>query len=408
SGTMTLQARATRDLTAFNLDFDGFDISSLLVDGAPAQYDRNDAELSITPPTPLANGQEFTVAVAYSGNPSGRDGEGSIFERGWTRYEDGVFVASEPAGAHAWYPVNDHPCDKATYTIIMTVQKPWVVAANGLLKATEDRGDRTTYRWEASDLTASYLVTVQIADFVREEQRGPNGLPIRNYYPRGEGGDNPGEVFNRTPEMIEFFNSVFGPYPFEAYGVAVADVDLFFALETQTMSLFVRNFLGGGGGGFEGEATVAHELSHQWFGNSVSLERWKDIWLNEGFATYSQWLWDEHNSGASALQDQVRGAYRALEAAEPPPPGDPPQSDLFNMGVYIRGALVLQALRVEVGDDAFFRILKTYAERFKYSNASTEEFIAVAEEQSGKQLDALFDAWLYDPDLPPAAQVGLR
>jgi aminopeptidase N len=188
----------------------------------------------------------------------------------------------------------------------------------------------------------------------------------------------------------------------------VADAELFFALETQTMSLFGRNFLGGGGGGFEGEATVAHELSHQWFGNSVSLERWEDIWLNEGFATYAQWLWAEHTAGAAALEDQVRGAYRALEAAEPPPPGDPPQSDLFNMGVYIRGGLVLQALRVEVGDDAFFRTLKTYAERYRYSNASTEEFIAVAEEQSGQQLDAVFDAWLYDPNLPPAAQLGLR
>jgi aminopeptidase N len=290
----------------------------------------------------------------------------------------------------------------------MTVPKPYVVASNGLLKATEDRGDWTEYTWESSDPVASYLVTVQIADFVREEQQGPNGLLIRNYFPRGEGGNDPGAVFRRTPDMIEYFNQVFGPYPFEAYGVAVADEELFFALETQTMSLFGRNFLGGGRGGFEGEATVAHELSHQWFGNSVSLEQWKDIWLNEGFATYAQWLWAEHTSGPAALQDQVTQAYRSVENAEPPPPGDPPQDDLFNMGVYIRGGLVLQALRTEVGDDAFFRTLKTYAQKYKHSNASTAEFIAVAEEQSGKQLDNLFNAWLYDPDLPPAAQVGIR
>jgi aminopeptidase N len=409
SGTVTLEARATRDLTTFNLDFDGFTISAITVDGAPAQYDRNGTELSITPASSLANGQTFTAAVAYHGKPKSRGGgTEAIFERGWTRYDTGVFVASEPAGAHAWFPVNDHPCDKATYTTIITVQKPYVVASNGLLKGTEDKGGWTTYRWEASDPMASYLVTVQIADFVVEEQQGPNGLPIRNYYPRGEGGDDPGAVFKRTPEMIEYFSQVFGPYPLEAYGVAVADEDLFFALETQTMSLFGRNFLGGGSGGFEGEATVAHELSHQWFGDSVSLERWKDIWLNEGFATYAQWLWAEHTSGQSALLRQVRSAYESVDNAEPPPPGDPPQDDLFNMGVYIRGGLVLQALRVEVGDDAFFRTLKTYAERYRHTNASTAEFIAVAEEQSGKQLDDLFNAWLYDPKLPPAAQVGIR
>src|SRR4051812_11249930 len=204
--------------------------------------------------------------------------------------------------------------------------------------------------------------------------------------------------------MIEYFNTIFGPYAFDAYGEVVADKDLPFALETQTLSLFGREF--GSNGGFAEEAIV-HELAHQWFGDSVSLEGWKDIWLNEGFATYASYLWFEHSQGRKVLDGRIRADYQIVAQGNFPPPGNPPVSNLFNPAVYLRGSLTLHALRLRVGDDAFFSILKTYATRYKYGNANTPEFIALAEQISGQNLDDFFNGWLYSEKMPPIPEMGL-
>lgn len=408
SGTTTINASATQDLTTFNLDFLGFDISEITVNGQSAEFNRDGRELTITPSETLESGAEFTTAVSYSGVP----GEGvpnyyDVFARGWNRYQGGVYVASEPNGAAYWYPVNDHPLDKATYTLTITVPKPYVVAANGLLKDMVEAGDTVTYTWEAENPIASYLVTVNIGDFVVEQAKGPNGLPIRNYFPQSlfQQGIL---TFKPTSDMIQFFSDTFGPYPFDAYGVVVADTRLGFALETQTMTLFGRDAVLNGS---RSEDVIAHELSHQWFGDSVSLAEWKDIWLNEGFATYAAALWYEHTSGANALDDYMRGIYFAL--ANPlsswrfVAPGNPPKDDLFNSGVYVRGAWVLHALRLKVGDETFFNILRAYYDRFKYGNATTADFISVAEELSGQHLDDFFDGWLYAKTVPDVPELDL-
>jgi aminopeptidase N len=231
-----------------------------------------------------------------------------------------------------------------------------------------------------------------------QTQEGPNGLPIRNFFPP-EIADEAERDFADTPAMIAYFSEVFGPYPFEAYGVVVADTSLGFALETQTLSLFARSWVTDFG---DIEEAVAHELVHQWYGNSVSLARWEDIWLNEGFATYGSWLWLAHRYGDEALAEYVTQVEESLreQSSGILPPGDPPASDLFNVGVYYRGALALHALRLEVGDDAFFEILRTYAERFEYGNATTEDFIALAEEISGQSLELFFQGWLYAEAMP--------
>jgi aminopeptidase N len=510
-GTVTIDAQATQALSAFNLDLIGFDVSAVTVNGSAAEVARQPHELTITPPTPLADGEAFTVSVAYSGSPSGMNPASSLeYLSGWANYGDGIFVASEPAGAAGWYPVNDHPLDKATYTFRITVAEPYMVAANGLLTDTIDNGDTTTYVWENSHPTASYLVTVNIAEFVMETIEGPDGLPIRNFFPPALA--EVGSVnFGRAADMIAFYSDLFGPYPFEAYGVVVVNARLGFALETQTLSLFGADRAGAVGAVDE---VAAHELSHQWIGNSVSLSAWQDIWLNEGFATYASWLWFEHESGPETMERRVTDTYNAIAedtrtftlnvtrdqlvglvqampleqvalasvdvaritellltgtpgeaqiatqvALLPPdtvsgpqlvaylavlpfdtvalssaqidelfelidlyeflgarltipqshylPPGKPSARDLFNRGVYQRGALTLHALRLRVGDDAFFTILRTYYERFQYSNVTTDDFIAVAEEISGEDLGDFVAAWLTDPIMPDIPEMGL-
>lgn len=400
AGTVTIEATALEPLSAFNLDFGGFSIDSVTLDEYPVAYRRSSLsrELQIAPETPLEIGQVFRLEITYAGIPA--EGErGMPFSLGWNQYRGGAYVASQPDGASRWFPANDHPLDKATYTFRISAPDGLVVAANGLLQETVDEpGPLTTTVWEASDPMASYLATVNIGDFVVIESEGPGGLPIRNYFPTALA-DRATVAFSRTPEMIELFNDLFGPYPFEAYGAVVANTSLPFALETQTLSLFGREFATPSR---DGEVIIAHELAHQWFGNSVSLARWGDIWLNEGFATYASMLWREHVDGRAAMDEQMEDYYLVIRGSTFfTPPGAPPRSNLFNGGVYLRGAWTLHALRLEVGDEAFFDTLRTYYANHRDGNATTEDFIATAEAVSGQELDSLFQAWLYDERVPP-------
>ena len=391
AGTATLAARATQPLRAFNLDLHGLDVHQVSVNGVGAAFSRDGDELTVRPRSALDEGEAFTVTVAYGGVPAPIDDPGmSAIDIGWLRLDSGVYVISEPSGAMTWYPVNNHPTDKATYTFRITVDEPWVVAANGLLQEEIDHGPARTYVWEADEPMASYLAAVYIAEFERQTEQGPGGLPIRNYFPADATGQEL-QPFRRTADMIAFFSELFGPYPFDAYGVAVTAEGLGLALENQTLSLF--------GGNMVDEDVVAHELAHQWFGDSVTLSAWPDTWLNEGFATYASALWLEHTAGPEALEARMRRFYGA--ARNMLPPGEAPEGNLFHDTVYVRGAWTLHALRLEVGDQAFFQILRTYYDRYQYANASTEDFIAVAEEVSGQELDAFFQSWLFDREAPP-------
>jgi aminopeptidase N len=390
-GATQLEARATEHLRAFNLDFHQLDISGVKVNGEVAEYSRDGDELTIVPEGVLPAGQSFTVTVNYGGVPV--PVEDPAFPGGgvgWLRAPSGVFVINEPSGAKSWYPVSNHPTDKATYTFRITADEPFVVVANGLLEEEIDLGDTRTYVWESDDLMSSYLAAVYIAELERTDEEGPDGLPIRNYFPPGLSKSET-LAFGRTADMIEFFSEVFGPYPFDAYGVVVLPESVGVAMENQTISFFGEDMLE--------ERIAAHELAHQWFGNSVTPARWQDIWLNEGFATYAEGLWLEHTDGPDALRDLMDRLYASVQYQGPP--GVPPVEDLFGWNVYARGAWTLHALRLEVGEEAFFDILSTYYNRYQYSNATTDEFIAVAEEVSGRDLDAFFDGWLFGEDTPP-------
>ena len=231
NGTTTIEAEATQDLSSFNLDFIGFTIDGITVDGKPAEFSRDGQELTITPTQPLYTSEPFTVEVKYNGSPAPRQG-------GWRTYDGGSFVLGQPVSATTYYPVNDHPLDKASYTFRVTVPEPFEVAANGVLEETTDNGDTTTYVFEARDPMASYLTTVNIAaGFNLETESGPNGIPIRNYFADGIP-ENLLEPFARQSEMLAFFSEAFGEYPFEVYGSVALNTATIAALETQTLSIF--------------------------------------------------------------------------------------------------------------------------------------------------------------------------
>ncbi len=403
SGVCTIEAQATQPLGAFNLDFSGLTIERVTVNGRKGDHHRDERELTITPYEPIRDGDVFTVSVVYHGSPEPALTVGAWFRSGWFQNRhDEVYVSSELSGAATWYPVNDHPLDKATYSLWITVPKPYVVAANGLLQQELRRGETVTYVWEAAEPMASYLVALNIAEYVIEVEEGPDGVLIRNYFPPDFPEASRAGI-DQTAEMLAFFGERFGPYPFAAYGTVIVDMPgyEFVAMETQTLSQHAE---------FEDalcESLIAHELAHQWFGNSVSLENWQDMWLKEGIARYAEWLWKEHKEGVEALDVKARRAYEA-QAWSANPPGNPSPDNLFSKTVYDRGALTFHALRLRVGDEVFFQILQTYTERFRYGNASSADFIGVAEEESGQDLGEFFDAWLYADRVPAIPEVGLE
>jgi aminopeptidase N len=389
-GTATLTATATQALSSFSLDLADVDVSAVTVDGAEAPWDGPaGGEMTVTPAQPLAQGSEFTVAVSYAATPLTADGS-DAFAPGWFGTGGEMFVLFEPNGAPTLFPVNDHPTDKATYSFRITAPEAFEVAANGLLTGTVPGDGVKTWVYESAHPMASYLVQVVIGDLEFEESTGPGGLPIRHAFDTGILDDIDPAV-DRIGDMIEFYESRFGPYPFEAYGMVVVDVPLGLALETQTLSTFGTVLA-------EDENVVAHELAHQWFGDDVSVATWQDIWLNEGFATYAQWMWSEHVGGPTT--DELAADEGADPQSYPLPPADPGAGSMFDGSVYIRGAMTLHVLRRTRGDDAFFALLQTWVDRYGGDSADTADFEALAEEVSGEELTPLFDAWLRAPALP--------
>ncbi len=610
TGTAEITARATQNLSAFNLDLVGLTVRSVTVGGRPATWSRSGQELTITPSRGIANRSRFEVVIRYDGIPQ------PVIEglgvSGFVATDDGNIVAGQPHGAAYWFPANDHPIDRASIEMEVTVPAGLEVVANGRLKGQTTRRGWTTWEWEAKEPMAPYLATMNIGQFdIRSYRSGRiqfwdaidpdllkpvaspttgtafllSGPPADSSYkrlvrtisvpaggatvgftvtrdteadwdfffveahtvgqddwttledvnghtsdnagfscsgwqaihpfighyqtvsadgtcsPEGSSGpwwaatgrsDGPetwqvalppgpardveislsyasddvvqgpgvfiddivvstgpgttsfeadgvpldgwtlpgpppgspgnatdwivgttadlpppvGEVarnsFKRQPEILDFLARTFGPYPFTTAGGIVDDVPLGFALETQTRPIYSSGFFGDP---VSADSVVVHENAHQWYGDNLALERWQHIWLNEGFATYAEWLWSDRE-GLGTAQETFDFLYNVVFPEGDPfwtiPIGDPGPENQFDFAVYARGAMTLHTLRLTVGEDAFFRILRQWAKEQAGGTVTTAEFIALAERVSGQQLDALFDTWLNTTTRPPA------
>lgn len=397
-----IEAVATHALSTFNLDLVGLRVESVEVGGKPASFRRDGRELIITPPGPIDDAATFTTTVKYSGIPAPAPDAAvqalGLPGTGWFRTASGIYVIAECAGTAGWLPCNDHPTDKAIFSFKVRVPEPYVVAANGLLVDETETDGWRTFHWKASDPMATYLATVAIADFAVRVKKGPWGIPLRLYYPK-DATKRELAVFARTSEMLKFFASKFGPYPFEAYGGVLAYEAIGGALETQTIPIYSRGTQ---------EGTVAHEAAHMWFGDCVSPAEWQDMWLNEGFAVYAEWLWSAHHEGSKAMDHEVERHYRYARSAEIGSPATPGVKELFGSRTYVRGALVLHALREEVGEKKFFSILRTWVEENRNSTASTEDFVALCNRLNGESLDTLFAAWLFADVVPAVPEYMTR
>ncbi|MEU1278664.1 M1 family metallopeptidase [Streptomyces sp. NPDC005805] len=396
-GTAEVTARATQDLSAFHLDLHGLTVREVTVDGRrPAAANRAGDELTVRPRRDIHEGARFRTVVRYTGVPATvTDADGS--REGWLPLPGGGAVAlGQPTGSAAWFPGNHHPSDKAAYEITVTVPEGTDAVAGGERTAGRTRDGRTTTVWRSAEPMASYLATLAIGELRVTTSRTASGLPVITAVDPASAGRAAG-LLRRIPEFVEWCAARFGPYPFSSAGAVVVPAGrVGYALETQTRPVFPLD-------AFD-EETVVHEFAHQWFGNSVTPESWRDLWLSEGFATYAEWLWLD-DSGRTPVAKSFTAAYED-EANWAFPPAEPPgREDLFAPPVYERSAMVLHRLRQEVGDRAFFAIVRGWAAEHRHGNASTEEFTAYAQARAGgRDLGPLWGAWLYGDGRPPLAR----
>ncbi|MET7859244.1 M1 family metallopeptidase [Streptomyces sp. NPDC005318] len=399
-GTAVITARATQDLSAFNLDLAGLTVESARVEGSPAAFNRAARELTLRPDAEvesrLRRGRTFRTVVRYSGSPlTLTDPDGS--KEGWLRTADGSVALGEPVGSMTWFPGNNHPSDKATYDLTVTVPQGLTAVSNGELTSRRasgrTSGPTTTYHWHTAEPMATYLATLAIGRFDTKASTTPDGIEVFTAVDPKEAAAS-ARTLARIPEIVQWEAARFGPYPFSSTGAIVdRPRDSGYALEAQDRPYFPGPPTAG---------LLVHEMSHQWFGDSVTPASWRDMWLNEGFATYAEWLWKADKEGVpvgdsfdEAFADDDNWAF---------PPADPPTAaDISQAPVYGRGAMVIHKIRQAVDDDRrFFALVAGWTKAHRHGNASTADFTAYVEKATGQELTDLWKAWLYGEGRPAA------
>lgn len=402
SGVATIEAVAVRDLDRVELDLTGLRVSKVEVDGRPARAARTAHRVTVSAPSPIASGQRFTVRAEYAGAPKPRRSPwGHV---GWEELTDGVIVAAQPVGAPTWFPCNDRPSDKARYDIRVTTEAAYRVVCNGRLAGSTARGGQRTWHYAQSQPTATYLATVQIGRYTATEV-DLAGVPGTLVYPPPLRARVDAD-FADLGRMMALYVDRFGPYPFDGYTAVVTADALEIPLESQAMAVFGANHIDGRGAT---ERLIAHELAHQWFGNSVGVGLWRDIWLNEGFACYAEWIWSEERGGPTAAQCAREHHARLARLPQDLVIGDPAAGDMFDDRVYKRGGVTLQVLRETLGDAVFFAVLQRWAAEHRHGIAAGEQLVALAGEVAGRDLTPFFAEWVSQaalPAMPPAPAVS--
>jgi len=370
--------------------YDNFNIENVLLNGVSTKFENEGTTLSI--PYDSLLGKEFKIEVVYEGTPKKAGLEGFVF--GKRNGESLVYNLSEPTFSSTWFPCNDLPYDKSFMEMSITNDSDAVSVSNGVLIDVKTKGDRRTYIWKTEYPISTYLIAIYSSKYVSFNDKyislDKKDTMEVDYFVLPDKLEKAKVDFSGHVKMLEVLSELFGEYPFikEKYGVAEF---LWFpgAMEHQTITGVSSNMISGKN---FFEDTYVHELAHQWWGNAVSPKSWKDIWLNEGFATYSEALYYEALTGKKALQSTMMSKYSSNFSGSLSEPG----TFLFTRTMYDKGAWVLHMLRWEVGDSSFFNVLKTYYETFKYSNASTNDFKNICEEVSEKNLDKFFEQWVYN------------
>ncbi|MEU5997648.1 MULTISPECIES: M1 family metallopeptidase [unclassified Streptomyces] len=399
--TATIKATATQSLSRFNLDFGGNTLRGVKVDGSAARTSRAGDELTVTPKSPIAKGRTFTAKVTYTADPTQtRHRDDAIEDYGWIPTADGTVVYPQPNGARLIFPANDHPSQRAPVTFRITTPKDLTAVANGkLVERAERPGDRVRWTYDSEQPLSTQLVQLAVGKFKLVDGEGPGGLPLRDVVPDALV-EPTAEYRKLTPDHLAWLQEKLGPYPFNRYGLLVGDTDLAVALETQTLSLIPKADLLGTK--VDAERNMVHELTHQWFGDSVALKSWSDLWVSEGHARFYERMYSEEHGGDSfeaamktayAAHDQWRHDFGA--------PAEPTEPNLFKRMRYDGSALVLYALREQVGDATFQKIERAWVSGFRGKTASTQQFIDLASKVAGEDLEGFLRPWLYGPKTPP-------
>lgn len=399
-----IDARSLTRLETVNLDFTHGKVASAEVNGEPAGFASVGEDLVLTPARPVERDVPLHITVRHTSDPRGR-GDG-----GWVVTEDGLAMANQADAAHRVFPCNDHPADKAYFTFRVSAPAGTTAVANGVPGALPARraGGATTWTYRTLHPMATELAQVSIGDSAVVHRTGPHGLPLRDVVPAADR-ERLEPWLKKTAGHIEWMEARVGRYPFENYGVLIAKARTGFELETQTLSLFESALFAGGGGYPEWyvESVMVHELAHQWFGDSVSPRTWSDLWLNEGHATWYEALYAD-GLGKYSLERRMREAYQRSDqwrAAGGPPAAPKPAAPgekigLFRPAVYDGAALILYALRQEIGTKAFDRVERRWVGEHRDAIAGTEDFVRLASQEAGRDLGAFLEPWLYGKKTP--------
>jgi aminopeptidase N len=396
TGTEVLTFRSTTTAPQLQLDLGRpLTVETLTLDGSGVPFEERGKDLVVI--ADVVEDQRYELELTYAGTPAPvpvptmrTDFTGTGFTVTDTHE---TWTMQEPYGAFTWYAVNDHPSDKALYDFTLSVPSPWVGVANGTLGSREDEDGVTTTTFSLDDPAASYLTTVAFGDFEMTEDRSASGVPISYWVNRAADPSILSDL-RVAPEAMDWLEELLGPYPFDTFGIVVVDSDS--GMETQTLVTL-------GDTDYTTSAPVVlHELAHHWYGDTVTPDDWRDMWMNEGMAMYLQGMW-EADHGAGTV-DEVMDLWAEFEDEErtyagPPAAYDP---DFFGSGnVYYGPALMWHELRQQIGDERFFEVVRAWPQVNANGNAGRDDYLPWLEEQTGEELTEFFDAWLLGEQTPP-------